>query len=233
MSKIKLIVDGGKAVANPQFAQALGPLGIMQNVLNDINKKTVDFKGIKVPVEIDVNKDKTYNIIIGTPSASELIKGELKVEKGSGYPNLEKVGNVAIQDVIKIAKMKRLGLLANNLKSAIKTILGTCNQMGVLVENKDAKEVSKDVENGVYDKIILKEEIEVSSEKRSELKKTLDETNQKLSEKLKKKKEEEELKEKKATGTPTEGAAPAGEAKPAAAEKVAEKKSAEKKEAKK
>ncbi|MBU0929679.1 MAG: 50S ribosomal protein L11 [Nanoarchaeota archaeon] len=229
MSKLKLIVDGGKATANPQFAQALGPLGIMQNVLNDINQKTVDFKGIKVPVEIDVNKDKTYNITIGTPSASELIKSELKAEKGAGYTRLEKIGNLAVQDVIKIAKMKRLGLLVNNLKSAIKTILGTCNQMGVLVENKDAKDVSKDVENGVYDKIISKEETEVSAEKRSELKKTLEEMNQKFSDRLKKKKEEEELKEKKSTATPAEGAAPTTETKPAAVEK----KPAEKKEAKK
>lgn len=229
MSKIKLIIDGGKASVTPQFAQALGPLGIMQNVLNDINKKTVDFKGIKVPVEVDVNKDKTYNITIGTPSASELIKSEIKAEKGAGYQKLEKIGNIAIQDVIKIAKMKRVGLLVNNLKSAIKTVLGTCNQMGVLVENKEPKMVSKDVDSGVYNQIISKEETEVNPEKRKELKAFLDEANSKLKDKLKKVKEDKELKEKKAEGTAAPGATPAAEAKPAAAEK----KPADKKEAKK
>jgi len=107
MTKLKLIIDGGKATANPQFAQSLGPLGIMQNVLNDINKKTIDFKGIKIPVEVEVNKDKSYSITIGTPSVAELVKTELKAEKGAGYQKLEKIGNLAIQDVIKIAKMNK------------------------------------------------------------------------------------------------------------------------------
>ncbi|MDD5651765.1 MAG: 50S ribosomal protein L11 [Candidatus Nanoarchaeia archaeon] len=226
MSKIKLIVDGGKAAANPTVAQALGPLGIMQKVLDDVNKKTVDFKGIKVPVEIDVNKDKTYTITIGTPSAAELIKGELKAEKGAGYQNLEKIGNFAIQDIIRIAKMKRSGLLVNNLKSAIKTILGTCNQMGVFVENIEPKEISKQVDAGVYDKIISKEETEVNSQKRAELKQFLDEINNKNKDKLKKVKEDKELKEKK-EAKPAEGAAPV-----AAGAKV-EAKPAEKKEVKK
>lgn len=232
MSKLKLIVDGGKATANPQVAQQLGPLGIMAKVLADINQKTASFNGIKVPVEIEVNKDKTYNITIGTPSASELIKTELKIELGAGYQKLEKVGNLAFQDVIKIADMKKEGLLVNNFKAAIKTILGTCNQMGILVENKIPKDVSKEVEMGVYDSLINKKDIFVSKEKRDELQKYLDETKQTLKTELDRVKAlKEEKKEKAAAATtPTEGA----EAKPVAAEKApAEKKPTEKKEAKK
>lgn len=233
MSKLKLIVDGGKATANPQVAQALGPLGIMAKVLADINQKTASFNGIKVPVEIEVNKDKTYNITIGTPSASELIKNELKLEKGAGYQNLEKVGNLAFQDVIKLADMKKEGLLVNTFKAAIKTVLGTCNQMGILVENKNPKDVSKEVDTGIYDSLINKKDISVSKEKRQELQIFLDETKQKLKADLDKAKAaKEEKKAKAAAAAPTEGAS--GEAKQAAAEKApAEKKPAEKKEAKK
>ena len=233
MSKLKLIVDGGKTTANPQVAQQLGPLGIMAKVLGDINQKTASFSGIKVPVEIEVNKDKTYTITIGTPSASELIKTELKLELGAGYQKLEKVGNLAFQDVIKIADMKKDGLLVNNFKAAIKTILGTCNQMGVLVENKNPKDVSKEVEIGIYDSLIDKKDIFVSKEKRVELQNYLDETKRSLKTELDRVKAlKEEKKEKAAAATtPAEGGA---EAKPAAAEKApTEKKPAEKKEAKK
>ncbi len=230
MSKLKLIIDGGKAVANAQTAQQLGPLGIMANVLADINKKTSSFSGIKVPVEIEVNKDKSYNITIGTPSASELIKTELKLEKGAGFQNLEKLGNLAIQDVIKIADMKKEGLLVNNFKAAIKTILGTCNQMGILVENKNAKDVSKEVDSGIYDKLIEKKDINVSKEKREELQLFLDETKQKLKSELEKAKaaKEEKKAAAAAAAVPTEGA-PATSTAPVAAEK----KPAEKKEVKK
>lgn len=231
MSKLKLIVDGGKAVANAQTAQQLGPLGIMAKVLADINQKTVSFSGIKVPVEIEVNKDKTYNITIGTPSASELVKTELKIELGAGYQNLEKVGNLAFQDIIKIADMKKEGLLVNSFKAAIKTILGTCNQMGVLVENKNPKDISKEVDMGIYDSLINKKDISVSNEKKQELQAFLEETNKKLKSELDKAKAaKEEKKAKAAAAAPTEGAP--GEAKPAAAA-PAEKKPAEKKEAKK
>jgi len=225
MSRLKLIVDGGKATANAQTAQQLGPLGIMANVLADINKKTASFSGIKVPVEIEVNKDKTYTITIGTPSAAELIKTELKLEKGAGFQHLEKLGNLAMQDVIKIADMKKEGLLVNNFKAAIKTILGTCNQMGILVENKNPKDVSKEVESGVYDKLIEKKDISVSKEKREELQLFLDETKQKLKSELEKAKAAKE--EKKAAAATA--ATPAVEGAPASAEK----KPAEKKEAKK
>ncbi len=230
MTKLKLIIDGGKATANPQFAQSLGPLGIMQNVLNDINKKTIDFKGIKIPVEVEVNKDKSYSITIGTPSVAELVKTELKAEKGAGYQKLEKIGNLAIQDVIKIAKMKRVGLLVNNFKGAVKTVLGTCNQMGVFVENREPKFISKEIDKGVYDEVILKEETEVTKEKRTELKNYLDNINKELKSKLQKVKELKEEKEKAKEAKPAEGAAPAAEAKPGA---KPEAKKEEKKEVKK
>ena len=142
MSKetIDLMVDGGKAAAGATMGQSLGPLGVnIQNVLKLINEKTVDFKGMQVPVKVIVDtQTKEVEITVGTPFTSELIKKELGIEKGSGVPHKIKVGNLAIEQVIKIAKMKKDSMLANNLKSAVKNVVGTCAQMGVLVEGKDS-----------------------------------------------------------------------------------------------
>ncbi len=179
--KIKLIVDGGKAGITPQMAQAMGPMKIdMNEVIKKINEKTAAFKGIKVPVEIDVQKDKSYNIKVGTPPASELIKNELHIKAGSGIPNKDFVGNFAIEDVIKIAKMKESSLFINNIKSAINIILGTCCQMGVLVEGKNPKEIIKEIKSGVYDSQISNSDAEVTKERRDKLKSDLEMLNGKF-----------------------------------------------------
>lgn len=193
MPKIKLIVEGGKATANPQMAQTLGPAGIdIKQVLEEINKKTQDFKGMKVPVEIDI-EGKNYSITIGTPPTSELIKKFCNIEKGASFSHIEKVGNLAIEDVIKIARMKMESLIVKSVKEATKCILGTCKQMGVLVESKDPKEVIEEINAGKYDELFEKQELEVSEEKKKKLQEDLKEVQEKF------KAEVEKLKPKEAT----------------------------------
>ena len=84
--KVKLIVEGGKMAPGPAVAQQLGPMGInLGKVIEDVNEATKGFAGTKVPVELDVDaKTKTYEIQVFSPPVSELIKKELKLEKGSG-----------------------------------------------------------------------------------------------------------------------------------------------------
>jgi hypothetical protein len=108
-------------------------------------------------------------ITVGSPPMSELIKKELKLEKGSGTPNKEKVGNVAVEQLISIAKMKRDGLFDRTLKAAVKTVAGTCNSLGLLVEGKTSDEFNKDLEAGKYDKELEAEKTEVSPEKHKKL----------------------------------------------------------------
>ncbi len=169
MSKetVDVIVDGGKASAGAAMGKAFGPLGVnLQAILAEINEKTKDFVGMKVPVKVVVEtEDKSFEIEVGSPSVSELIKTEIKLKKGSGDQVNIKVGNLAIEQIIKISKMKLDSLLANNLKSAVKMVLGSCQSLGILVESKEAKEISKDVEEGVYDKEINEEKTETDSEK--------------------------------------------------------------------
>jgi len=155
---VELLVNGGQANAGPPLGPALGPLGVnVMMIVNRINEITKDYAGMKVPVKVSVDPDtKDFDVTVGTPTSSALIVSELKIEKGSGTPNSAKVGNLAMEQVARIAKIKRSQLLARTLKSAAKEVLGSCISMGVTVENKDPREVQKDIDTGKYDEILSK-----------------------------------------------------------------------------
>lgn len=168
---IDMLVEGGKAVAGPAVGQKLGPLKInIADVLKKINEKTESFKGMKVPIKLSVNTEtKEFNIEVGLPPVSELIKSELKIEKGSGIPDKYKVANISIEQVIKIANMKKEGMYTDRLKSAVKSVIGSCNSLGVLIESKKAPEIIKKVNEGRYDKEINENITTPSQEKLSKL----------------------------------------------------------------
>jgi len=150
---IEVLVEGGKATAGPPIGPALGPLGVnVMQVVKTINEKTKKFEGMKVPVKITVDpKTKQFEIKVGTPPASALILKELGVEKGSSSPRTEKIGNLTMDQVIKIAKMKYDDLLGKDLKRKVKEIVGSCVSIGVTIEGKSPKEVIKEIDEGVYD----------------------------------------------------------------------------------
>ena len=152
---VELLVNGGQANAGPPLGPALGPLGLnIMAVVNKINELTKDYAGMKVPVKITVDtEDKTFDVSVGTPTASALIVAELKIEKGSGTPNTVKVGNLSMEQMVRIAKIKRPELLAPTLKKATKEMLGTCVSLGVTVEGKDPREVQKDIDAGSYEQL--------------------------------------------------------------------------------
>ncbi len=184
MSKktVDLMIEGGKATAGAQMGQSFGPLGVnIPNIINEINKKTAEFKGMKLPVKVVVEtNDKSFELEIGTPPVSELIKKESGIQKGSGESKLTKVGNLAMEQVIKIARMKRDSMLVNNLKSAVKNVVGSCGTLGVLVESKGMQEVNQDIDNGLFDDLINKGVTEVNEEKRKKLKESLEEVQTQL-----------------------------------------------------
>ncbi len=153
---VETLVDGGKATAGPPLGPVLGPLGVnVLAIVNEINKVTKDYSGMKVPVTISINlDDKSFEVSVGIPTTAALIVKELGIEKGSGVPNTEKVGNLAFDQVIKIFKIKRDESLSVNLKAGTKEIIGTCLSMGVTIDNKDAKEVLSEIDQGEYDKLL-------------------------------------------------------------------------------
>jgi large subunit ribosomal protein L11 len=153
---VELIVAGGQATAGPPLGPALGPLGInIMAVVTKINELTKEYAGMKVPVKISVNTDdKTFEVTVGVPTSSALLVSELKIEKGSGTPNSVKVGDVNMEQIVRIAKIKRPELLAKTLKGAAKEIMGTCISIGVTVEGKDPREAQKEVDEGKFDAIL-------------------------------------------------------------------------------
>lgn len=172
MVDIKLLVEGGKMTPTPAIAQQLGPMGInIGQVISDVNSKTGDFKGINVPVILKVdNKTKNYTIEVLSPPTSELLKKELGITKASGNRIQIQVGNIAMERIIFVAKQKHVNMLSRSLLASIKSVLGTCQAMGVLVDNKEVKEILRDIRDGKYDAMIKAEKIVVDDEKKDELK---------------------------------------------------------------
>jgi large subunit ribosomal protein L11 len=149
--QFKFIIEGGKATAGPPIGSSLGPLGLnVPMVVEKINEVTAEFMGMRVPVEITVNTDtKEFSVKVGTPTVAALIVKEAAVEKGSGSPGKDYVGNISIDSAIKIAKIKMPDLRAKTLKAALKQVVGTCVSMGIKVDGKEPKQVIKDIDSGL------------------------------------------------------------------------------------
>lgn len=150
---IEVQIEGGKATAAPPLGPKLGPLKVnIAQIVADINKKTADFKGMQVPVKLTVDADtKAYDIEIGTPPASQLIKSELKIESGSGKPNTEIKADISLEQVRKVARMKESALMGKTEKSRVCEILGTCDAMGLTCEGLKPREFIKKIHSGEMD----------------------------------------------------------------------------------
>ncbi|MBI3413259.1 MAG: 50S ribosomal protein L11 [Candidatus Aenigmarchaeota archaeon] len=151
--KMEFMVDGGKAAPTPALAQKLGPMKInIGAVMAKVNEKTKVFGGMQVPVKLDINLDtKDFEVSVGTPPVSALIKKELKLEKGAKgeatVKGKEVVGNLSIDQLIGIAKAKGF----TDAKNGAKQVAGTCKSMGVTIEGGDPRKVIKRIEDGEFD----------------------------------------------------------------------------------
>ncbi|MBS3085734.1 50S ribosomal protein L11 [Candidatus Pacearchaeota archaeon] len=169
--QIKVLTEGGSMKPGPALSQKLGPAGInMGQVISKINEATKSFAGLKVPVELDIDTAaKTFSVKVFSPPVSELLKKELKIDKGSNAQKKIRVANASIEQIISVAKTKMPNMLSKNLKSAVKSVVGTCISLGTLIENKSAKEIIEDINAGIYDEEIQAEKTETSSDKRKKL----------------------------------------------------------------
>ena len=124
-------------------------------IVNKINDLTRSYAGMKVPVKVHVDvDDKSFDVEIGTPTTSALIVKELGVEKGSGTPKATKVGNLSLEQIVKLAGMKRPDSYAKTTIAAVKEVAGACVSMGVTIDSKEPKEFIKDLDKGVYQKAL-------------------------------------------------------------------------------
>lgn len=132
---IKLQIPGGRANPAPPVGPALGQHGLnIQDFCTRFNAATQDKNGDIVPVEITVFEDRTFDFIMKTAPAAELIKKAAKVEKGSGNPLKNKVGKITKEQAKQIAETKMVDLNANDVEQAMKIIEGTARSMGIKVE---------------------------------------------------------------------------------------------------
>ncbi|MCL5680338.1 MAG: 50S ribosomal protein L11 [Candidatus Marsarchaeota archaeon] len=143
------LIEGGKATGGPPFGPALGPLGVNINaIIAEINKKTADFSGIKIPVKVIVDSaTKSYKVEIGAPPTSALILKEIGVAAGAKAKD-EVVGNISLEQVKKIAKSKESKLYGKSMAERVNQVLGTCKSVGVNCENENPRVIIARIKSG-------------------------------------------------------------------------------------
>ncbi|MDP4038470.1 MAG: 50S ribosomal protein L11 [bacterium] len=135
IAKLKLVIPAGGATPAPPVGSTLGQHGVnMMDFINTFNEQTKDLKGVPTPTIITIYEDKSFTFIIKSEPTTSLIRKALKIEKGSGVPNKEKVGKLTPAQLAEIAKVKMKDLNANDIEAAKKIIAGTARSMGIEVE---------------------------------------------------------------------------------------------------
>jgi len=128
---------------------------------DELNKLTEKYKGFEVTIKIMVDEDtKEYDVEIKPPTTTELLLKAVGAKEPSGDPMHQKIGDLPFEKIVEIAILKKPSLNAKTLKAAVKTILGSARSIGITVDGKDAKQVTQEVESGVYDAILAKYEEE-------------------------------------------------------------------------
>lgn len=134
-ARVKLHIKAGEATPAPPVGPALAPHGInMGEFCQKFNDATREMKGFKIPVDIMIYEDRSYDFIVHQPQASELLKRVAGIEKGSGTPNKLKVGKISKTQLEGVAKQKMVDLNTDSLEAAVKTIEGTAKSLGITIE---------------------------------------------------------------------------------------------------
>lgn len=134
VAKIKLQIPAGAANPSPPVGPALGQHGLnIMQFCKEFNARTMEQKGMIIPVVITAYADRSFTFITKTPPAAVLIKKACNIEKGSGVPNKDKVATISKEDVRKIAETKMRDLNAATIEAAMSMIAGTARSMGIVV----------------------------------------------------------------------------------------------------
>jgi large subunit ribosomal protein L11 len=132
---IKLQIPAGSATPSPPVGPALGQKGVnIMQFVKEFNARTLEQKGLIVPVLITVYKDRSFTFIVKSPPAPVLLKKAAGIEKGSAEPNKNKVGKVTAAQVRQIATTKLADLNTDDIDAACRSVAGTARSMGIIVE---------------------------------------------------------------------------------------------------
>lgn len=133
---IKLAIEAGKANPAPPIGTALGPQGInIAEFCKQYNDATKDKMGQIIPALITVYEDRSFEFVLKTAPASDMLRKAAGVEKGSAEPHKKKVGKVSKDAVRKIAEDKMVDLNAYDVDQAEQIVRGTARSMGITVED--------------------------------------------------------------------------------------------------
>ncbi|WP_224335254.1 50S ribosomal protein L11 [Haloprofundus halobius] len=155
---IEVLVPGGQANPGPPLGPELGPTPVdVQAVVQEINEQTDAFDGMEVPVTVEYEDDGSFEISVGVPPTTALIKDEAGFDSGSGTPQSEFVADLSVEQVKKIAEQKSSDLLAYDVKNAAKEVGGTCVTLGVTIEGEDARTFKQRVDDGEYDDVLAEQ----------------------------------------------------------------------------
>ncbi len=163
---IKIVVEGGNAKPAPPLAPALSQLKLnVGEVVKKINEATAQFKGMSVPVSVEVDTNtKKYTVSVGIPTTTALLLKEAGVNEPSGDTAHKKVGNISFESLPKIALMKKPSMTAKTLKTAVKSLLGSAHEIGITVDGRDPKDLVKEIDEGKFDEVLNKYEEKWSGE---------------------------------------------------------------------
>jgi large subunit ribosomal protein L11 len=136
LAYIKLQIPAGQANPSPPVGPALGQHGVnIMDFCKAFNAQTQSAEqGMPLPVVITVYADRSFTFITKTPPAAVLLRKAAGIAKGSGEPNVDKVGSVNRSQLEEIAKTKEPDLTAADMDAAVRTIAGTARSMGIEVE---------------------------------------------------------------------------------------------------
>lgn len=131
---VKLQIEGGKATPAPPVGTVLGPAGVnIGEFVTKFNAATQDRKGEIVPISMNIYEDRSFDFVLKTAPAAQMILKAIGAEKGSGTNLTKKVGKISETQIREIAQKKMIDLNANDIDAAIGIIKGTCRSMGVEV----------------------------------------------------------------------------------------------------
>ena len=135
LAAVKLQIRAGQATPAPPVGTALGQHGVnIMDFCKQYNEATQQFAGQVIPVDLTIYEDRSFTFVTKQPPAAELIKSAIRIEKGSGVPNREKVGRLSQRQLREIAERKMDDLNANDVDMAMRIVAGTARSMGVEVD---------------------------------------------------------------------------------------------------
>ena len=133
--QLKIMAPGGKATPAPPIGPALGAAGVNPGqFIQQFNERTRELNGKVVGVLVTVYHDRTFDFEIKSSPAAVLIKEAARVEKGSGSPLENKVGQISQEQLRTIAQEKLADLNSGSVEAAMRVIAGTARSMGITVE---------------------------------------------------------------------------------------------------